>query len=718
MTDGTWFTRGETAGEPDSGAGSHGSEQPAPHADQEGTPLLPERVTPGRAALVSQRDRGGAALVPQRPGEGERGVVPQEPGAVRPEGEDDGVTAMGAPELADWVRRHRTLLGGLALIAIQIWWKAQFVSHFFFWQDDYHYLDRALDNGITWKFLTYEGSGHLIPGPYMVAWALARVALYDWALASAVTLAILAAACLALLRLLRNLFGGRPAILIPLAVYLFTPLTMPDLALWSSAIESLPLQLATFMALDAHVRYVRGGRYGHALAAAAWMASGMLFFEKGMVLPLLLFAVTSAFFTDGRWPAAARHAAATYWKAWLLYGSVLAGYLAVFLSALRTSSAQPGSPGSYRNALGFMSSLVRQTFIPGAVGGPWQWFSHDAFAYSAPPTGLTWLSWLVAAGVIVGSIWNRRYAWRAWAILAGWVLIADMLPAIVGRIRVYGTLLGLETRYLADAAPVLAVCVALAFWPVLGRRDGRRLRRQSALSSQLAPTVSAALVGAFVFGSLWSAQAYENVTTSAPARNYIANARAALAAAPRGTVILDEPVPSPVMTAAIFGQYGYASKIIGEISRDEPLSRLRWVHRPYGTIEHLLAFGLDGRLRNVALLGAGSPWLPSGRKCWPTSRGGIVVPLPTVTTHGRTWTLRIGYFAWAAYPVTVGFGGQSQQLLLRPGLHYAYLPVAGRASGVAVTGLGQRQLCVANAAVGVPLPSNSGPAIPAFPVTG
>jgi hypothetical protein len=53
---------------------------------------------------------------------------------------------------------------------------------------------------------------------------------------------------LAALRLLRALFGERPAILIPLAVFLFCPLTMPALGEWSSGLESVPLQLATFMA--------------------------------------------------------------------------------------------------------------------------------------------------------------------------------------------------------------------------------------------------------------------------------------------------------------------------------------------------------------------------------------------------------------------------------------------------------------------------------------
>ena len=134
---------------------------------------------------------------------------------------------------------------------------------------------------------------------------MARISLYNWALASAVSLVLLAAAGLAAFRLLRTLFGNRPAILIPLAVYLLIPLTMPDLGWWSSAIESLPLQIATFMALNAQVHYVRTGRFRHAVAAAAWVVFGLIFFEKAMVLPALLFAVSSGFLIDGRWWRAA-----------------------------------------------------------------------------------------------------------------------------------------------------------------------------------------------------------------------------------------------------------------------------------------------------------------------------------------------------------------------------------------------------------------------------
>lgn len=639
------------------------------------------------------------------------------PTTLRHEDHDDVGTAVGWLELAEWARRRRVVLLALALIVFQLCLKGLFLSHFFFTQDDYRYLDRGLDNGLTWNYLMWVDAGHLIPGPFALSWVLARIGLYDWALASAVTLVILAAACLALLRLLRNLFGDRPAILLPLTIYLFSPLTLAEFGWWAGAIESLPLQLATFMALDAHVRYLRTGRYGHVVSAAVWLAVGMLFFEKGMVLPLLLFAVTSAFFVDGNWLASARRTAARYWRAWLPYGAVLAAYVALFIFRLPTSGPgnQPGSTGPYRHVLAFMLDLVKDTFVPGALGGPWQWLSHQAIAYSLPPAELARLSWLLAAAIVAASIWNRQYAWRSWAILAGWIVLADMAPVIVGRTRTFGSVFALDTRYVADAVPVLAVCLGLAFWPVAGQRDRRRKRRHASVAARQATLrATSAVLGVFVIGSFWSLQAYANATTSVAARAYIANARAALTAAPYGTVVVDGRVPNTVMLAGWFGRYGFASKVIGEMARGDPPSQLRFTTQPAGTIDNLEMFGADGRLWPVALYGSASTPLPTGKKCWAAKRGRVVVSMPSVTTKG-TWTLRIGYYVPAAQRVAVEFGGQSQQVSLQAGLHNAYLPIQGSGRTVTVTPSGTGQVCIGNAAVGLPLLSRAGPAIPAAP---
>ncbi len=649
---------------------------------------------------------GITAATTDQPATGQPATGPAEPR------DSPGAGLYGQP-LARWARRRRVVLVGIALIAAQVAWKAYFLGHFFFWQDDYQYLNRALDSSFTWRFLTQVEGGHLTPGLNALSWVLARVALYDWGLASFVTLAILAGAGLAALWLLKVLFGDRPVILIPLIIYLLTPLTLADLGWWVAATESLPLQLAIFMALATHVHYVRTGRFRYAVAACAWTVVGMLFFEKSVALPLLLFAVTSAFLVDGHWLSAARSCLVRYWPGWTLYAVAMAAYAALFVIVLHTSGSQPGSPGAYRGALGFISDLLRYAFLPGALGGPWHWSSSGSYAYAAPPVILAWLSWIAAACVVTASIVIRRHSWRAWAILAGWLVLADMVPVLLGRTRVFGAIVGLDTRYVADAAPVLAICVGLAFLPVVGRPELRRQAEPASVQvSQLATAVTAAVLGAFVIGSLVSVQAYQSVTTGAPARSFIANARAALKQAPAGTVIVDTRLPPTLLAAALFGRYGFASKVVGDMALGD--HRVHWTRQPQGTINSLLAFGADGRLRPVKWYGALSPVLRGS--CYPAKHRTIVVQLYANAVNART--VRIDYLTKAAGVVTVVFGAQSQQVAIKGGLNSVYVPVHGSSNSVVIKEPTAKQVCVSGAAAGVIFPSNTGPAIPAFPVTG
>src|SRR5258708_31791138 len=109
------------------------------------------------------------------------------------------------------IRSHPVLLLALLLIVAQVAWKAQFLNHLYFRQDDFHDLDLAVEHPLTWSYLTYIGSGHLIIGLRAIAWLLVRTAgTYNWALASTVSMVFVFAADLACLRLLRDLFGERP----------------------------------------------------------------------------------------------------------------------------------------------------------------------------------------------------------------------------------------------------------------------------------------------------------------------------------------------------------------------------------------------------------------------------------------------------------------------------------------------------------------------------
>src|SRR5208337_2437833 len=264
------------------------------------------------------------------------------------------------------------------------------LAHSYFRQDDFSYLYRGLDSGFGWKYLMWEDAGHLQPLGMALAWVLARISLYNWPLTCVITLLLLAAVCFAMLRTLRTLFGNRPAILVLLAVFLFSPLQLAGISRWSVVLNVLPLELGLLMAVDAHVRYLRDGRRRNAVAAAGWLLVALAASDKAVVVPLLLFGLTAAFFVPGRLPAAVVKAAVRYWRLWLVYGVLLAAWL----------------------------------------GGPWRW-STIGYDIVSPPAALQQLSWAVAIVAVVVSCARRVRAWRAWAIQPARIVAADIVPVVL-----------------------------------------------------------------------------------------------------------------------------------------------------------------------------------------------------------------------------------------------------------------------------------------------
>jgi hypothetical protein len=687
-------------------------------------------------------------------------------------------TDAGAPrDAGEWLRTHGVTVAAITLIVIQLWWKAALLAHSYFRQDDYYTFDRALAHGLSWKYLMLVDAGHMAPLGFAISWVLARVSLYNWPLTCVVILAFLAAASFALLRVLRTLFGSRPAILIPLVVYLFSPLSLAGVAWWSVAIETLPLELAIFMAVHAHVRYLREGRARSAVAAASWLLLGLVTIEKGAVIPPLLLALTSAFFVEGRWAASTVTAVRRYWKAWVLYGVLLAGYCAVFFLQLPGSSTQPSGPGPASRLAELASTLVGTTLLPGALGGPWHWSVLGfGYAQASPPAALQQLSWAVAGLVVVVSCVCRPRAWRAWTILLGWIIVADIVPVVLGRLGTQpATLLGVQTRYLTDATPVLALCIGLAFLPLTGEENAFRFRLAAPVPTALtvmpagtaARTAPAAarsirattllILGAFLIGSFWSFQSLEAAFSTASARSYIATARAAVADAPRGTLIVDQPTPAMLMDPGLFQSEGYTSQVIGALARREPARRLSWTLSPRGAARNLMIFDAQGQLRPAILEGpsSGPPPAPKpaartsgktvrkdrgkterkasgkvarktpvkapARACWAVTPAGTNIPL-----HGSLyrwpWSVRLDFSGPATGPATVlavRFGARWTDVTLPAGAHAVYVPAVGAGRAVGIRAVGPAAgLCVTDVTVGSLHPQQAGQAIPAVPVPG
>ena len=285
---------------------------------------------------------------------------------------------------------------------------------------------------------------------------------------------------------------------------------------------------------------------------------------------------------------------------------------------------------------------------------------------------------------MVGTILRRGIAWRAWVTFAAWVLLADMVPIIIARLNWYPVLLALDTRYVADAMPVLIICLGLAFLPVAAgqprrRRENDQRHPREPPGSRVEPGLSehggsrrAACSAILIVGSIWSASSYQSATTGQPAARYIASVQRAVASAPRGTVVLDSPVPDQVKDAG-----NGAHAVAGAIRP----GKLRWISHPRGTIDGLRMFGLDGRLHPVWVYGASTGRQPAPHACWPERHGRIVMNFwhkpPYLTT-----VLRIGYIWGSPLPGVIGVTyGSTRQELSGPAWTAFGIPAGQRASG-------------------------------------
>lgn len=608
-----------------------------------------------------------------------------------------------------WIEGKRPIiLGGIILVLAQLVWRWQFLRHMYFRQEDFLALDLARRSALSWHYLTYVGAGHLMIGERLLAWLLVRASLYGWTLGSALNLAMLACADLAVFRLLRKLFGERPSVLALLSVYLLYPLALPAFGYWTVAIDSVPLQLAIVMALHAHVCYIQTKRARHLVAAVGWILLGLAFGEQALVLPVLLFAVSAGFLTDrGSWLAGAGTALRGFGRAWLSYGAAMACYAVILAVSQRTATATPQLPRSAGAAWTYAFGVLRETFGTSAFGGPWQWLeAGGSYALAAPPAALSYLALVAAVLIVAASMLRRRIAWRAWVILIGWLVVADMLPVIVTRLNGwFPILLAVDPRYVAEIGSVLVVCLGLAFLPVIGA-EGTTVAAPAPREEVPAPERAwrAMVTGAlavFLVGSIWSARAYQSATSGEQVATYIANAEAAVLQASRGTPVLEAPVPSFV----IAGNGSSASTVIGEVMP----GRLHWIGRLAGTIDGLRAFGPDGKLDPAFVYGAASLPQPHGRNCWPVRHRQISVRF-WQAAPASTSTLRIGYLLYGQSPavVTVAYGTAFRSVTLRPGLHTAYVPVTGSVGGVVVNTGGAAGVCIGDVEAGTVQPAGSG----------
>ena len=176
---------------------------------------------------------------------------------------------------------NRVARTAAALIAAHLLIRAILAFGGYFYWDDLILIGRAgTQELLSPSFLFDDHDGHVMPGAFLVAGGISRVAPLNW-IGPAISLVVLQLlASLALLRARRVILGWRPVLLLPLVFALFTPLAVPGFAWWAAALNSLPMLVALAWVCADALLLVRTGNQRYALTAVVVYLGG-LFREIG-----------------------------------------------------------------------------------------------------------------------------------------------------------------------------------------------------------------------------------------------------------------------------------------------------------------------------------------------------------------------------------------------------------------------------------------------------
>lgn len=623
--------------------------------------------------------------------------------AVATAAEEGSPEAMSAPK-GLWLVRHPVGAAAMALVALQLLIRGTILADAYFVTDDFMLTTRALESDLGWDYLTRVHTGHFEPIPFLLYWLLAHFAPLSWPPVVALSIVGQLVLNVAMYLLLRLLFGARPLILVPYAVFLFAALTLPSFLWFAASVITLSLQISLTLALYWHVKYTRDRRFRHALAATLALIFGLLCFEKAVLFVPFVFVLTAAYWPARSWLRGFVQATGRLWPVWLMYTAVIAGYLAVYLPHAR--DADPTSRlflPSVPVLWDFTYYSVFRAFIPGVLGGPWHWWpiGHGG-ALADSPRILEWASWAAALTTVLVTLALRRRAGRAWFALLVY-LLGSISSLGFTRVPLIGSVLGLQTRYVADVLVPFTVVLAAVLIPLVGETDPWHVPEP--LARWLAANrgqVVAAVAGAtavVVASSLWSGWQFADIATSDPSRQYVANARASLDTLPPGAEIYDAPLGNDGIVGPLFGVYNTSSRFLAPLV-DAKTRREMYTRRTY-TMPYLLDD--QGRLRPMTVVGAESSPGPLVGCGWKIESPGGRVPLRS-SVFDYAWAMRIGYIASEATDILVGFGDVVVPVHLERGLNQIIFPVVAGGESVLIFGLpGGMVLCVGDIQIGNPV---------------
>ncbi|WP_270889443.1 hypothetical protein [Pedococcus sp. 5OH_020] len=547
------------------------------------------------------------------------------------------------------------------------------------------------------EYLLAPWNGHLMPGSFAVVRLLDQLWPVSYVPVAIVDLSLQLVAGVLAYRLLVALFGARAAILVPLSMFLFSPVTLPAFLWWAAALNQLPGQVAMIGVLLLQVRYHRLGRTRDGVAGAMVLATGLLFSEKLLLVLPVVFALTLLFLSSGRPPARVRYAVRSSWRVWLAHLAVVVPYCVYYLSHVPSPVTRtPKGEVVLRTAWTALTKAV----LPGLLGGPWRWQQVGVGAIADPVEAVVVVSTVAAGLLVVVSVLRRRRAVFGWAVVAGYWLSTALLLGVT-RAPYVGPVIGAEYRYSTEVCIVVAVFGTAAFLPLHGpfrRGQAQRLaprrrgRRPMAASRQ--PLAAGALCVAVVGASLVSTYQFDRFWRQNQAASYFARARSDLATAHRPLTLVEMPLP-PKVQQGFLGSFVHTSTVM---SAFEPRPRFLTAGR---SADELYMPDDTGHLRRVAVEGFPNRKGRSHGCGWRVERQPVSIPLTRPTLPWR-WTARVGYLASEDATATVRVGSVTSMVRIRRGVNTLFVLGEGVVDSVDLTGLSRGALCTDDVTVGSP----------------
>ena len=603
-------------------------------------------------------------------------AVPQLPG-----------TAPGMPELRRrrrWSGPTRVLVAAAVLIVAQLLVRGWVALSGALAQADLVVAGRSARQPILSAEFLFPDDDRFAPLADLLTAGLTRVApLEYWPMAAALIL-LQALASLAVLRLLRLLLGTRPVVLLPLVLYLFSPLALAAFDNWSIAVGAVPFQAAlAWICGDAVALHRTGRRTRYAVSGTLVLALALGFGEKAVVIPAVAFVVLAVVLRQSGETSPLVASLRRGLLLWAGQAAVLAAFLWRFGPAVQPRTVPADHAGTVTTAVDAVGTSVTDGILPGLVGGPLFW--TDFGTWADPPTALVVTAPVVAVAAVGWAARRRQGGGVVWALLACYVGVSVVL-LVAGRLTAGVTAgFALNLRFFPDIVLVAAIALALvARAPV--RDPARR-----ALLDRTERRDAAVLLAVFFVGlSLWSTAGYGQTRDTQPTRDYLATAERSLRAA--DAPLLDHPVDASVV-------WGLSA----------PYNRVSWVFAPAG-IETAVSTDdpkvlapsgdlVDARV-SAEHASVPGPAPACGYLTEPLGTTRIVLDEPAADAE---WTVQLNYLAGSDGWILVSLGsGEGEVAPVRKGVNAVYLSLRGEGRLLSVSSeTPDMALCIDQALVGV-----------------